>query len=50
MPCIVILIFYVKIFMFATAAKASAGTGDLKTSLRIAKGLFSSYALFVFCW
>ena len=53
-PCIIILYFYVRIFVYAVRSHARVAKNNtakyLKHSLRVAKGLFVSYILFVVCW
>ena len=50
---------YMKIFLFAMRSKMNInkhsqtgkkGSQHLKTSLRIAKGLFGSFIIFALCW
>jgi hypothetical protein len=54
-PCFIILYFYLSIFIYAVRSHSRAisqrnGNDNLIYSLRVAKGLFVSYLLFVFCW
>jgi hypothetical protein len=53
-PCIIILYFYVSIFIYAVKSHARVAHknsgNNMKHSLRVAKGLFVSYILFVVCW
>ena len=51
-PCFIILYFYLSIFIYAVRShsRANQRNGNLIYSLRVAKGLFVSYLLFVFCW
>lgn len=54
-PCILIAFFYLKIYLYAIKAKFRTQNTpklqrDLKSSFRIAKGLFLSYFLFTICW
>ena len=58
LPCIVIMVCYLKIYQFAHQANKKISErnarrsrfSDFKRSYQIAKGLFSSYMLFVICW
>ena len=59
LPCIVTMICYMRIFIYARNAsnkiaeknsKKKDSLSDLKRSVRIAKGLFASFMLFVICW
>ena len=53
-PCVFVLIFYIKIFIHAIQARQRVMTrsriNELKRSLLISKGLFGSYVLFTICW
>ena len=57
-PCLVIMVCYLKIFQFANQAKKKisdrksnkTSQSDFKRSYKIAKGLFASYMVFVICW
>jgi len=52
LPCIVILYFYMRIFIYVVRShsRASQRGDNLIHSLRVAKGLFVSYMIFVVCW
>ena len=60
MPCVLIMICYLRIFLFAYRSNSKVeavnkkdhknNTKDLHKSLRIAKGLFASFLLFTVCW
>jgi hypothetical protein len=49
---VVILFFYLKIFLYAhnSKKKAMGDKFELSHTIRIAKGLFGSYFLFMVCW
>ena len=54
-PCGIVAVCYFKIFRFVIKSKnrVAANGGkktDLSQSIKIAKGLFGSFALFTLCW
>lgn len=51
-PCIIIMILYIKIFVFAYKSKKKIfeKSDSLAKSLAIAKSLFLSFFLFFICW
>ena len=51
-PCCIILFLYIKIFIYAVRVKSKVNTNAdrYKITLRIAKGLFTSYIIFALCW
>lgn len=49
-PCVLIFLFYMKIFIFSYKSKAKARSLNRNHSLRLAQGLFVSFMLFAICW
>lgn len=50
-PCVCIFICYLRIFLFAFRSKSKVSTGkDMAQSLKVARSLFASFALFTICW
>ena len=50
LPCVVILQFYVRIFIFTYKSRNKAKSSSAIKSIRLAKSLFVSYMLFTVCW
>ena len=58
MPSVVIMVCYIRIYLFARESsnkvmdkkKSSTNVSDLRRSFRVAKGLFSSFIIFLICW
>ena len=49
-PSMLIIVFYVKIFIFSYRSKSRANSTNHNQSIRLAKGLFASFMLFACCW
>ena len=50
LPCVIILQFYVRIFIFTYKSRNKSKSSSAVRSIRLAKSLFVSYMLFTVCW
>jgi hypothetical protein len=52
-PCICTFFFYLRIYLYANKARIAVNSNvnnELRSSLGVAKSLFSSFMLFTLCW
>ena len=49
-PCVVIFLFYVRIFYYSYKSGQRSNSSSDKKSIRLAKGLFASFMIYTLCW
>ena len=50
LPCVIIFLFYMKIFIFTYKSRNNSMSSSVSKSIRLAESLFASFMLFAICW